>query len=352
MNITFLIGNGFDVGVGLKSKFSDYFPIYIEESRNKETSLKKLADDIDSNKAEWSYFERQLGVYLKNFNKDTKSEFIAQLKDFETGFISYLKKSEKLVDYSCTDEIYNQMTSALLYFYMNDNIPVLSKLQIENLFKTYERTAHIYNFINFNYTSILENCLATIKDGTVLNRRLASGTILSDKVGKITHIHGSIDRSPIMGVNDKSQIFNKELAEDNKFAKYLIKPMLNKARRMNYDVEAEKLIKNSHIICVYGMSLGETDKYWWNLILRWLNADASRQLVIFVYDEEFSLSTQVDWLEKEDSLIDKLETFMEVDKSNIESLKKRIHMAIHKNIFEIKLVSEKSWIYDKIPAIT
>ena len=29
MNITFLIGNGFDIGLGMLSRFTDYFPVYL-----------------------------------------------------------------------------------------------------------------------------------------------------------------------------------------------------------------------------------------------------------------------------------------------------------------------------------
>lgn len=36
MNITFLIGNGFDVGMGMKSRFSDFFPKYCADSIDKE----------------------------------------------------------------------------------------------------------------------------------------------------------------------------------------------------------------------------------------------------------------------------------------------------------------------------
>ena len=49
MNITFLIGNGFDVGLGMKSRFKDFFPIYKEKSQNKEPRIKYLSDSIEGN---------------------------------------------------------------------------------------------------------------------------------------------------------------------------------------------------------------------------------------------------------------------------------------------------------------
>jgi len=85
------------------------------------------------------------------------------------------------------------------------------------------------------------------------------------------------------------------------------------------------------------MSLGETDKDWWNRVLTWLNANSSRQLVIFVYDKDFRMSTHLDWIEKEDSIIDRLAEFPSDKKFDIESLRSRIHIAVQKNIFELDL---------------
>ena len=49
MNITFMIGNGFDVGLGLPSKFKDFFPTYVEDSKNKPPEIKQLSERIHAN---------------------------------------------------------------------------------------------------------------------------------------------------------------------------------------------------------------------------------------------------------------------------------------------------------------
>ena len=95
MKITFLIGNGFDIGIGLKSKFSDFYPKYLEESKNKEYIFKEFAEEINNNKEEWSYFEKKLGEYTEHFNVDSQENFKSKLRDFELGFIDYLKKVMK-----------------------------------------------------------------------------------------------------------------------------------------------------------------------------------------------------------------------------------------------------------------
>ena len=58
MNITFLIGNGFDVGMGMESKFKDFFPIYEAKSLNKEDRIKKLSQEIGNDYDTWADFCR------------------------------------------------------------------------------------------------------------------------------------------------------------------------------------------------------------------------------------------------------------------------------------------------------
>ncbi len=344
MNVTFLIGNGFDIGMGMHSKFSDYFPIYIMQSKNKKVSLKGLADHIADHEENWSYFERQLGIYTNEFILETKKLFTEQVKDFEKGFMTYLKEQERNLSFDNSQKIAHTMIDALLTYYSDCNLPIQSVKDIEKIYDKYKNENIVYNFINFNYTSVLKKCLDTIPQ-KIVSKRTDSNIEHIDKIGQIVHVHGSCDRYPIMGVNDNSQISNKELANDDKFTRYIVKPSLNKRLRQNNDINADNLISESTIICIYGMSLGETDKYWWNKILAWLHNNPNRQLIIFDYDEHFTMSTQFDRIEKEDSIVDKLAEYNDNNIVNVEKLRSRIHIAVHKNIFQMKLPAKKVLAY-------
>lgn len=335
MNITFLIGNGFDVGMGLRSKFSDYFPQYIKESANKTKSLKDLSKRIEENQKEWSYFEKKLGEYTEEFTLETQEVFKQQLRDFELGFIKYLREEEKTLvcDQQKIKEIFGK---AFLNFYKDGNLTPGSEEAIIVQYKRYNQDNRIYNFINFNYTDILEKCLESFPD-RLISKRTVNNFSYVDKLGQVVHIHGYKDKLPLMGVNDVSQIKNKELAEDKRFVRFIVKPLFNKANRTNYDKQAMNLISNSQIICIYGMALGETDKDWWKVVLTWLHNEGNRQLIIFSYDEKYDTSSQFDFLEKEDAVIDKFSEYVAEEKINVETLRARIHIAIHKNIFEMNL---------------
>lgn len=336
MNITFLIGNGFDVGLGLKSRFKDFFPIYKILSENKSEEIKKFSEDINEDLDTWSDFESALGEYTTQFSKKSKAVFLKRLEDFELEFIKYLKGQEE--NLLLHNKIGLDFKESLANYYSTKVLHPESSLKIDKVYVNYANQSRIYNFINFNYTNLLEKCISKIPQNIVSKHKYNEREI-NDKIGKIIHIHGTYGLYPIIGVNDSSQIKNKELAFDPRFCRYLVKPTLNEALGQGNDAIATELINKSSIICVYGMSLGSTDKKWWDCILTWLYSHAERQLVIFVYDELFSTDTSLGFIAKQNELIDRLNSFNLNKSFNVEKLRHRIHLAIQKNIFSFQAVN-------------
>lgn len=324
----------------MKSRFKDFFPIYKEKSQNKELRIKQLSDSIEDDYDTWADFEKALGDYTLEFTSENKQDFIDQVKDFETEFIAYLKWQESRLSFKDSDKIANIMIEALTKFYSSDNLAIDSNSAVAKVYNKSSADSHIYNFVNFNYTSLLLKTLQTIPQSIVCKRKYGS-TERIDKIGKIIHVHGYCDKLPIIGVNDASQIANKELAKDSRFTRYIIKPSINQFLRQGYDRDATNVINGSNIICVYGMSLGSTDRKWWDLLMQWLSKSGDRQLVLFVYDDKYSSTTPYGWLEKEDSIMDKLTSYNSNKGFTVENMRSRIHIAIHKNIFQMNLQSKE-----------
>ena len=46
---------------------------------------------------------------------------------------------------------------------------------------------------------------------------------------------------------------------------------------------ASGIITESDIICIYGMSIGQTDKIWWERVCDWLMQSDKHILIIFKY---------------------------------------------------------------------
>ena len=259
MNITFLIGNGFDIGMGMRSAFRDFFPIYQVKSIDKVSRIRRLSQEIGADYETWADFESALGKYTLNFTPETKQDFIDQLKDFEKDFIDYLKGQKEMLSFDTFKSISDMMVDALIGYYNNGNLAYESKLAISRIYSQHAAENHVYNFVNFNYTDVLEQCLATIPQQIVCKRKY-NGVERIDKLGRTVHIHGTCDFQPIIGVNDISQIANQELAKDSRFTSFIVKPSLNQLMRLGNDGATQTLINQSAIICIYGMSLGSTDR--------------------------------------------------------------------------------------------
>ena len=252
------------------------------------------------------------------------------------GFIDYLKKEEEHLDIENIQNFSYNFSKALSDFYLNDNLPYGSAEAIKNVFSGNKSSAHNYNFINFNYSNVLDRCLLTVENG-VVKKRSVGGNEKKDIIKENVHVHGKYGVYPMMGVNDSSQISNKELAKDTEFISNFVKPLINERIRMGFHAKAKKLIDESTIICVYGMALGETDKIWWKNIVNWLVTNSTRHLVIFDYDEEYTMNSQFAWIKKENTYINKLGNLSGV---SVESVRSRIHLAVHKNIFSIEELSK------------
>ena len=52
MNITYIIGNGFDVNLGLKTRYQDFYDYYQNQPSPSE-EVKQLKAHIDRNKENW-----------------------------------------------------------------------------------------------------------------------------------------------------------------------------------------------------------------------------------------------------------------------------------------------------------
>ncbi len=346
VNITFLIGNGFDVGVGMNSKFKDFFPIYQVNSIDKAPEIRQLAENIGEDHETWADFESALGDYTEKFTAKTKGTLLSQVKDFEEEFISYLKDQENLLAFEENKkEIENVMCTALFGYVTTETFSLGDFESLNNLYKGNSTGTFVHNFINFNYTNVLKKCLKYVPKNVISDNKY-SNFHRDDKIGNIVHVHGDFSTYPIIGVNDISQIKNKELASDPRFVKRFVKPTMNQNLKTNNDAKAMSLIDNSTIVCVYGMSFGKTDKKWWSKLIAWLSASSGRHLVIFSYDKDYKALTPYEKFDKEDSIIDLFDEYCANSSINIEKIRDRIHIAIHKNIFEIDLMKQHNEVFD------
>ena len=102
------------------------------------------------------------------------------------------------------------------------------------------------------------------------------------------HLHGELgNQNLLVGVNDETQIINEKHRNNEEIKLLMIKPYLNERLGLNKVSKAKKIIDSSNVICMYGVSIGQTDKMWWEYIIKWLNKSSQNILIIYNYDKEF-----------------------------------------------------------------
>ena len=341
MKITFFIGNGFDLKMGLKSRYKDFYNYLL--SQNYENII---VDKIKDNQDEWADFELACGKELRNITIDNMEEFIGAFGNFKIEFSKYLSEQEKDINYDqLSDEIADKTCNSINNFYKRTDLARSQKLS--SIINSCKQKV-IFNFIIFNYTNLFQNVIdiTTSKYSSVGSHEYG-GTKYLHSIGECIKIHGSLSQDMIMGVNDNTQIYNEDLKNNRKIKTVFIKPFLNDRLGNLKNEKVSQLINDSEIICIYGMSLGNSDNFWWGKILQWLKNSSNRYLVIFKYlgDEYSNTILSYQSLIKEDEDIDDFLTRYKMDNQEKDRVSRQIIFSYNSDLFDFQLINQKA---DKI----
>lgn len=364
MHITFIVGNGFDLQNNFKTTFENFFNTISKEKKEKnyiykaynDTNILKnalhkgnLKDNGDSelNRVEsgmnekseevnWSDFEKCLGILTNLVNEDinnstiTASGFITDLRELKSDFKNYLE--EQTNEFSVSQENQKKATATTLSSFYK-NLAENHRKKIIELIKLYNNLD--IHFINFNYTQTLN---AMIKSLIGTNWKISSGIIKHDykyyKINAPINIHRTLKTGSFLGVNDISQLNPEPF--DKLSLNTLIKPDSNIGYNDNLALKTENIIKKSSIIYIFGMSLGATDKVWWQKIGDWLKSSKTNYLIINSYELKFKAQNPQEDPYLYFSLIkDKQDEFLRhvISKNDIEYLRNQIFISFNNPYF-------------------
>lgn len=176
MNITFLIGNGFDIGIGLNTRYGDFYKKYCADKEGDNENIKSFKDILGSKEitkyppiVDWADFETAFGRHSAEFSIETKEAYKEWFEDFISKFNAYLEDEEKMADYISNESlIAKTMKNAVMTYYhiRNDD-----RLEIERTYKNIQGE-RVYNFISFNYTRSIDKC------AEILNNEFRRDSIL------------------------------------------------------------------------------------------------------------------------------------------------------------------------------
>jgi len=325
MSTLFLIGNGFDLNCGLKTRYTDMYNGYIL-SESKSVIIKSFKESISGDHQLWSDFELAIADYARNLNNEL--EIIECISDFSVYMREYLLNEQALFFETIKKNdtislILNEMKLSLQSYYTGITHNLDSELGQRN-----PGSLENIKFATFNYTKVIDKVVELYTRNTKYAR------------DKVLHIHGKVEEDPVLGLDNIEQFrIPYNLTEKGK--RHLIKPVFNEIYDKNRVDELYSMIHNSDVIVAYGLSLGETDITWRNEIIQWLLKATFHHFIFYDYTlSSKEYRTINDRLDLEEDAKNELFAKWDISDEN-NSLINQIHIPCGKNIFNIQRAIEK-----------
>ena len=324
MKIVYLIGNGFDLNLGLQTAYRNFYDYYFEQP-NTNSIIRKFKKDIKLDIENWADLEKTLGEYTVNF--DTKDELDVIHKDLIFHLRNYLKGVENY--YVCDDSQKGIIFDDLC---LPEKVLLPTDKQQIGQFKSMSiwNNHRALKIITFNYTNVLEKLIGYTGQQKNVGNNI--NIILED----IIHIHGTISKGMALGVNDDTQFLNEKFREDRLLKNKYIKPELNKTARTGHDTSCQQWIKEGNLICVFGLSLGVTDLRWWQYIGDRLK-DQYVRLILFYHKKTRTIdeSSPAEVTEEEEEVKELFLNQTSLIKEEKDLVRNKIFVSINSPMFKI-----------------
>lgn len=270
MNILYIIGNGFDLAQGMKTRYADFYPYYLKcKSPNKAVEL--LKKEIKENIGDWSDMEIALGKFTKKV--DSEDEFVEMYFDLSDRLAEYLKQESEKVGLNKQSHMVEDLFEPFRYLEPLDQRLYLS--HCNKFFGNGNRAVAEVNVVTLNYTSSIERLIGSQR---LRNVSMESGSF---SLGTICHLHGMLGDTILVGVNDEQQIANDSFKQNQAVRDCLVKPEAIAAMRSDKSILCQGFIKKADIIILYGVSLGATDANLWKAVTERLAKVEQPMLVYF-----------------------------------------------------------------------
>lgn len=332
INIMALFGNGVDIQLmeylksPYRTSYQNFYNYLCYKNFDKDNMIfQKMTEDKkdnekDSNiKKNWSDFENSL---IEIFNQPGWLETEKLTKDFTQFQIEFSNFLNEIITPDMLARLGNDGTEKGIA--LNSFTRFLGDLDWKNFNKlSFPRKTKLYSLfnweiLNFNYTSMLDNILLLDKqqfdphpymvadrqiyfypnpedrenkleefidckngeliEGYVANPHLNKDTKYSSYLMiNITHPHGyqNVPKSMLFGFDNKEQITNEN---KRPLAKNFLKPYW-----AQNDKKYKSYFNNTDLFILYGLSLGDSDFWWWNNILNSL-LETDSELIIYNYN--------------------------------------------------------------------
>ena len=336
MKTTFLIGNGFDLNLGFRTKYSDFFNAYLSKNMEHPTpGIERFRKGLIGSPAYWSDLELALGRFSENFDDET--EYIEVLEHIQDELSLYFKNLDLkiIIDNDERIKAINYLANFDEYFTEKDRRDFLDFKHRNDM------SSNEICIISFNYTSSIE----TIYDWRGRFQHFKSSSLsvqnsnIPCKLYTIEHVHGTFENNMLLGVNDQTQITNTRFQNSKQIIRSIVKPEMNINTESLRETRCVKMINTANVICIFGMSLGETDKFWWEKIGEHLLISDSK-LVIFAIHEALPPLRAYKTINIKEEIQDKFLSYLSCTDEDKERIRQRIIVCLNSSMFKITPISK------------
>ena len=357
-NIMILVGNGFDIEIltafqqKAKTSYENFYH-FLEYQNCREENLiyQKMKNEKKKENPLWSDFEDSLISLLnKNVPVESLENDLHEIQGYFSSFLNSIISPEFLSELGKKSEE-NEWAKNSLSKFLKD----LSEEDYKTLhFPATTKWNDVFNFLifNFNYTALRDNYLYLDKkqfdphpyktvdrnfhfypnpndyDGE--NPETKGKKWVSYLMTDIIHPHGvqDIPRSILFGFNDKGQISDEECAKN---AERFIKPYWGQN-----EVKYKKYFAETELFIIFGLSMGRTDKWWWENIVQSLREKKS-EVIIYKYEKD---DEKVDKADVKNEFLKQSGVFL--DETEKDAVLSRIYVVVYDDASERVFLNSKN----------
>ena len=236
MVVTLIVGNGFDIGLGMKTKFTDFIDLHYLTLHKEPGSVlarfqealmedKKCAGSKWRNRS-WADAEKEFGLLDTGvLSKDSPVEdFETCLTDFKAELRLFLKQQNDAIKIpeEKLDLLYQEFGKCVVG--VGEKLRTRYKKAFYNQLQTHQIVD--VNIITYNYTDVIDRMLKKHRQfpkGNGLIVKFPSGREFPFRIKTIHHVHGDLGTEIVFGVDDEMQIKNKDVREAFVRKGYLVK---------------------------------------------------------------------------------------------------------------------------------
>lgn len=320
MKILYIFGNGLDIAQGLATRYSDFYK-YLE-SKEGSFLLDEMKDSISSTTELWSDMEVGLGVF---------TEVALENEDFENF---YYELSDHLQDYLKQEEGKFTPTKEMCDKFINGLENLIAGMEGGDVTRFNGHISRHFNpakdisIITLNYTHTIEKLTKYLE----FDSKISSN---NEFVDNIIHLHGELDDTIVIGVDNEAQIANDDFKNNEAIKDILVKEQSNFVMKNGKADRCRQLISEANIIVLYGVSLGETDARWWKYIGNILVNTRYTLIIQHIFNPKYKIlrtrRQQLGRMEREAMEI--LSSKLNIDKELLNNLRDRIFFIYNSTAF-------------------